>query len=372
MSIGIDFGNSFTRVALKKEGEAPQLLNIDGELKEMPSFVYIKPDGVLVAGSEAKSHAEAEPKNTINNIKRFTGASYSICVQEGQPYPFELVNENNKDQHAAVGCTINGEKKVYTVSQLLNSIFQKVAQNPELADKKVVLTIPPYMSIVQREIIKKAAKDANLKVIDVVYEPFAAIAAYADKIPDGVRNIVVFDISQTNTVVSVCKGRTNSPRLQSWSGDDVGGDSFTGDATQFISREFRVTYKQPIKNNQEAMDKLFKCIDEAKIKLLDSETVEMSVPQILPGIDYKDSMDREKFDYMIEDTLGTVMEIVDKALEDAKIAKKDVTDVIVCGGTARLPRIADVVEQHIGVKPVSGIDPANVVAYGASILASQI
>lgn len=365
MSVGIDFGNSFVRVAVKADGENPQLVAVDGNSKEMPTYLYIQQDGKIVVGEEAKTHASSEPKNTINNLKRFTGAAYDLCTSAGQPYPFELVQDNTTS-FAAVSCNVNGEKKVFTVKELLTSIFQKVAAIPEVANKRVILTIPPYMNIVQRELVKSAAKDAKLNVIDVIFEPFAAIAAYADQIPTGVRNILVFDISQTNTVVSVCKGRKNSPRLQSWSGDDIGGDSFTGDATQFIAREFRVVYNQPIKTNQEAMDKLFKVIDEGKLKLLEKDNVELSSPQILPNVDYKDTLTREKFDYMIEDTLGACMDIIDRALDSAKISKRDVTDVIVCGGSARLPRVVDVVEQHVGIKPLSGIDPAHVIAIGAS------
>ena len=369
-SIGIDVGNSNTRVAVVSgEGKETDLITFENNEKSFPTFIHITENGEFIVGNDAKSKAKESPKTTIYGLKRFLLTDYKTCVENGQPYPFELINDH---KYAAVQCELKDGKKSFTTHELVKQIFLKIAQNPEVKDNKCVITYPSYYTPQQRETLRTAAREAGLNVKDLVQEQIAAIAAYGDKLSTGRHCILIFDFSQTHTIVSIYKGNNNNYKEVSITADDVGGNDVTNDAAQFIAREFRAIYKQNLSRNEEGMKKLKDAIEVEKLKFATNDSIDLDIPGIIEGVDYKGTFTQEKFDYMTDDVYGRAAEQIDLALSQARVKKSDITDVIVCGGSSRIERMRSIVEQVVEKPPLTGIDPAEVIAYGAAQLASKL
>lgn len=366
--IGIDLGNSNTRVAsVSEDGKTFELFDFDGKAS-FPSYVFVDEEGKFVVGDEAKNQEKNHPENTINNIKRFLGADYNKCVEEGQPYPFLLVPEKKL---AAVQCETKEGKITLKPEDLHKQIFLKIQAHPKTAGKKAVITYPPYLSPQQRELIRTAAKQANITVDSMVPDPVAAIAAYEDQLGAGKHTVLVFDFSQTDTIVSIFKGEGNNYKQLSVAGDSVGGDDVNSDAAAFLSREFRVTYKQNLSRNEKGMKLLRDAIEVAKKEFPQKKEIELNIPGIIEGVDYKDTVSLEKFEYMTEDAYGRAADQITVALEHARLSKDKITHVILSGGSSRIDRMKFIVQQVTGKKPLDTIDPENVVVIGAAKLASK-
>ena len=367
--IGIDVGNSFTRVAMVGDDQNVELFTFEKDEKSFPTILRITEDGQFIVGKDAKETANDYPKTTIYGIKRFFATDFKTCVENGQPYPFELVNDHKL---ASVQCPLKDGNKVFSSQELLKQIYHKVAEHPAAKDKKCVITIPSYFTPQQRESVRTAAKESGLNVRDVVTEQAAAMAAYGEKLSKGKHTILIFDFSQSNTIVSIYRGNSNNFKELTIAGDDVGGDDVTNDAAQFLAREFRATYKQNLSRNEEGMKKLKNALDQQKLNFLTENSIELNIPGIIEGVDYKETISKEKFEYMTDDAYGRAADQITVALDQAHLKKTDLTEVIVCGGSSRIERMRSIVEQVTGLAPLSGIDPSNVIVFGAAQLASKL
>jgi molecular chaperone DnaK len=367
--IGIDLGNSITRVAsVDKDSGKVSLFEYDGE-NSFPSYVYVNEDGNFIVGKAAKEQQKNHPKNTIFNIKQFLGADYDKCVSTGVLLPFLLVQEKKE---VAVQCETKAGKIVLKVGDLLKQIFIKAASHPNAENKKFVITYPPYLSPAQREVIRSAAKAAGVTVDSMVVDPLAAIAAYEDQFGPGKHTVLVFDCGQTDTVVSIFKGNNNNYKQLCTVVDSVGGDDINYSAGSFLSREFRATYRKNLSRDERGMKLLRDAIEVAKKELRGNNEIELNIPGIVEGVDYKDVISREKFDYITEDVYDRAAGQINAALELAKITEKDLTHVILSGGSSKLESMKATVKAVTAKEPFDTIDPQNVVAIGAAKLASKL
>jgi len=366
--IGIDLGTTNSVVAIMQGGDPEVITNEEGG-RTTPSVVAFGKDGSIMAGQVAKRQAVTNPENTIYSIKRFMGRKYDEVSEEMTIVPYKVIKASNGDAKIVV------KDKEYAPPEISAKILQKLKHAAEeyLGEKitDAVITTPAYFNDSQRQATKDAGKIAGLNVKRIINEPTAAALAYGlDKKKD--ETIAVFDFGGGTFDVSILEVGDNVVEVKATNGDThLGGDNLDQRVINWLITEFKKDQGIDLSKDQMAMQRLKEAAEKAKIELSTAQETEINLPFITADASGPKHMNirlsRSKFEQLVEDLIEKSKEPCLKALSDAKISASDVDEVVLVGGTTRMPKVQELVKQVFGKDPHKGVNPDEVVAMGAAI-----
>jgi len=367
--IGIDLGTTNSVVSVMEGGEPVVIPNAEGA-RTTPSIVAYKKDGERLVGGPAKRQAVTNPQNTIFSIKRFTGRRYDEVSSEIKTVPYEVVSGDGNTARVKV------EDRVYTPQEISAMILQKLKQTAEdyLGDKvtEAVITVPAYFNDAQRTATKEAGEIAGLKVRRIINEPTAAALAYGLDKKDHDEIIAVYDLGGGTYDVSILELGDGVFEVKATYGDThLGGDDFDQRLIDYIADEFKKEEGIDLRNDKMALQRLKEAAEKAKIELSSATQTNINLPFITATQEGPKhlSLDltRSKFEQLIDDLVRRTIPQMEKALKDAGLAKSEVDEVILVGGSTRIPYVQQTVEEFFGKKPNKSVNPDEVVAIGAAI-----
>ncbi len=368
--IGIDLGTTNSCVAVM-EGKEPVVIPNDEGRRTTPSIVGFLENGERKVGDSAKRQAITNPVNTIRSIKRFMGMRFSDVTDEADNMAYKVVKGDNN----TVRIDING--RLYTPQEISAMVLQKMKQTAEeyLGHEvtEAVITVPAYFNDSQRQATIEAGEIAGLKVKRIINEPTAASLAYGLNKKTDDMNIAVFDLGGGTFDISILELGDGVFEVKSTNGDThLGGDDFDQVLIDFLADEFlKENPKLDLRKDPMALQRLKEASEKAKIELSSSQETEINLPYIT-AIDgapkhLVKKITRAKFEQLSNELVERTLEPCRKALKDANMTTNDIDEVILVGGSTRIPKIQEVVEKFFGKKPSKGVNPDEVVAVGASI-----
>jgi len=373
--IGIDLGTTNSCVAIMEGGEPKVLVNEEGA-RTTPSVVAYTKDGDRLVGQIAKRQAVTNPENTIYSSKRFIGRRFSETQEETKLVPYTVVSKNNGADSAF---KIVGDKTVSPeeVGAAVLAKLKKVAEDylgAEVTD--AVITVPAYFNDAQRQATKDAGKIAGLNVMRIINEPTAAALAYGlDKKKD--QKIVIYDFGGGTFDVSVLEVGDGVVEVKSTNGDThLGGDNFDTVILEWLIAEFKKDQGIDLKNDKMALQRLKEAAEKAKIELSSAQETDLNLPYITADQTgpkhLQTKLSRSKFDQMTEDLVKRSMEPCKKALSDSGLSTSQIDEVVLVGGSTRIPAIQKAVKEFFGKEPNRSVNPDEVVALGASVQAGVL
>ena len=367
--IGIDLGTTNSCVAVMEGNEPVVIPNSEGR-RTTPSIVAFIKDGERKVGDPAKRQAITNPKQTISSIKRFMGESFDKVALERSRVPYEVVKGDNNTARVKIG------DRAYTPQEISAMILQKMKKTAEdyLGHEvtEAVVTVPAYFNDAQRQATKEAGEISGLKVLRIINEPTAAALAYGLDKKHHDTKVAVFDLGGGTFDVSVLELGEGVFEVKSTNGDThLGGDDFDQVIMGWLAEEFKNDEGLDLRKDPMAMQRLKEAAEKAKIELSSSTQTEINLPYIMPvdGIPKHlvKTLTRAKFEQLSDTLIQRTLEPCKKALSDAKLSASDIDEVILVGGSTRIPAIQDLVEKFFGKKPSKGVNPDEVVAVGAAI-----
>ncbi|CAI4043754.1 Hsp70 family ATPase KAR2 SKDI_10G1810 [Saccharomyces kudriavzevii IFO 1802] len=373
--IGIDLGTTYSCVAVMKNGKTEILANEQGN-RITPSYVAFTDDERLI-GDAAKNQVAANPTNTIFDIKRLIGLKFNDrSVQKDIKHlPFDVVN---KDGKPVVEVSVKGEKKVFTPEEISGMILGKMKQIAEdyLGTKvtHAVVTVPAYFNDAQRQATKDAGTIAGLNVLRIVNEPTAAAIAYGLDKSDKEHQIIVYDLGGGTFDVSLLSIENGVFEVQATSGDThLGGEDFDYKIVRQLMKAFKKKHGIDVSDNNKALAKLKREAEKAKRALSSQMSTRIEIDSFVDGIDLSETLTRAKFEELNLDLFRKTLKPVEKVLQDSGLEKKDVDDIVLVGGSTRIPKVQQLLESFFdGKKASKGINPDEAVAYGAAVQAGVL
>ena len=371
--IGIDLGTTNSVVAVMEGSEPVVITNSEGG-RTTPSVVGFAKDGNRLVGQVAKRQAVTNPENTIYSIKRFMGRRFDEVSDEMKQVPYRVTEASNKD----VRVDING--KEYSPPEISAMILQKLKQAAEdyLGQKveRAVITVPAYFNDAQRQATKDAGKIAGLEVLRIVNEPTAAALAYGlDKKKD--ETIAVFDFGGGTFDISILEVGEGVVEVKSTNGDThLGGDDIDERLIEWITEEFRKDQGIDLSKDKMALQRLKEAAEKAKIELSSTMETEINLPFITADQSGPKhlvlKLTRARFESLVADLLQRTLEPCRNALKDAGVTAAQIDEVVLVGGSTRIPKIQEMVKEFFGKEPHKGINPDEVVAIGAGVQAGVL
>ena len=367
--IGIDLGTTNSCVAVFEGNEPVVIANSEGK-RTTPSVVGFVENGERKIGDPAKRQAITNPKNTVYSIKRFMGENWQQTEKEISRVPYSVVNEGGYPR-----VDINGRK--YTPQEISAMVLQKMKKTAEdyLGQEvtEAVITVPAYFSDSQRQATKEAGQIAGLDVKRIVNEPTAAALAYGVDKANKDMKIAVFDLGGGTFDISILEFGGGVFEVLSTNGDThLGGDDFDQVIIDWLVQEFKNDEGADLKSDPMAMQRLKEAAEKAKIELSSSTSTEINLPYIMPvgGVPKHlvKTLTRAKFEQLAHDLIQACLAPCQKAMADAKLNTADIDEVILVGGSSRIPAVQTLVKNYFGKEPSKGVNPDEVVAVGASIL----
>jgi molecular chaperone DnaK len=367
--IGIDLGTTNSVVAVMQGGEPVVIPNQEGA-RTTPSVVAITKTGERLVGQVAKRQAVTNPENTVYSIKRFMGRRYDEVSDEMKRIPYKVV----KGDHDDARVDILG--KVYSPPQISAMILGKLKSAAEdfLGEKvtKAVITVPAYFNDAQRQATKQAGEIAGLEVVRIINEPTAAALAYGlDKKSD--ETIAVYDLGGGTFDISVLEVGAGVVEVKSTNGDThLGGDDIDQRIVDWMIDEFKKENNIDLSKDRMALQRLKEAAEKAKIELSQMMETTINLPFLTAGaagpIHFEKNLTRTRLEQLMNDLLERSMKPVKQALEDAKMSPNDIQEVVMVGGSTRIPKVQQLVRTFFGGKePHKGVNPDEVVAVGAAI-----
>lgn len=367
--IGIDLGTTNSCVSVM-EGNDPVVIQNDEGRRTTPSIVAFLANGERKVGDPAKRQAITNPTKTISSIKRFMGIRYSEAGKEIPRMPYKVVKGDND----SVRVDIDG--RLYTAQELSAVILQKMKKTAEdylgQTVSEAVITVPAYFNDSQRQATKEAGEIAGLTVRRIINEPTAAALAYGlDKKHKDI-HVAVFDLGGGTFDVSILEMGDGVFEVKSTNGDThLGGDDFDNEIIQWLANEFQSEERIDLRKDPMALQRLKEAAEKAKIELSSSQETEINLPYItaIDGVPKHlvRKLTRAKFEQLCDVLVERTLEPCRNALKDAGLDASKIDDVILVGGSTRIPKIQEVVEKFFGKKPSKGVNPDEVVAIGAAI-----
>jgi len=352
------------------EGNEPVVIpNAEGK-RTTPSVIAFVEGGEIKVGDPAKRQAVTNPTKTIASIKRFMGNKFSESNQEAQTVPYKVVKGDNDTPRVDI------DGRLYTPQELSAMTLQKMKKTAEdyLGQDvtEAVITVPAYFNDAQRQATKEAGEIAGLKVRRIINEPTAAALAYGLDKSGKDQKIVVYDLGGGTFDVSILELGDGVFEVLSTNGDThLGGDDFDQVIINWLADEFKSEEGVDLKQDPMALQRLKEAAEKAKIELSSSTQTEINLPYITATASgpkhLVKTLTRAKFEQLSDDLVRRSMLPCEKALKDAGISKSDIDEVILVGGSTRIPRIQEEVEKFFGKKPSKGVNPDEVVAIGAAI-----
>ena len=366
--IGIDLGTTNSCVAVFEGNEPVVIANSEGK-RTTPSVIGFVKDGERKVGDPAKRQAITNPKNTIFSIKRFMGETFEQCSKEITRVPYTVVNENGYPR-----VDIDGRK--YTPQEISAMILQKMKKTAEdyLGQEvtDAVITVLAYFSDSQRQATKEAGQIAGLNVQRIVNEPTAAALAYGVDKANKDMKIAVFDLGGGTFDISILEFGGGVFEVLATNGDThLGGDDFDQRIIDWLAQEFLNDEGVDLRQDPMALQRLKEAAEKAKIELSSSTSTEINLPYIMPvnGVPKHlvKTLSRAKFEQLCDDLIQNTIAPCRKALEDAGLSTSDINEVILVGGSTRIPAVQEIVKKFFGKEPSKGVNPDEVVAVGAAI-----
>ncbi len=372
--IGIDLGTTNSVVAVIEGGDPVVIPNAEGG-RTTPSVVGFSKDGERLVGQIAKRQAVTNPQNTIFSIKRFMGGKMSEVSTETSRVPYKIV----KGQNDLAAVEVQG--KAYTPPEISAMILQKMKQTAEdylgHAVTKAVVTVPAYFNDSQRQATKDAGKIAGLEVLRIINEPTAAALAYGlDKNKKTDEKVAVFDLGGGTYDISILElyevEGTRQFEVKSTNGDThLGGDDFDQKVIDWLVAEFKRDQGIDLSKDPMALQRLKEAAEKAKVELSGTTSTDINLPFITADqtgpkhLNYQ--LTRAKFEQLVDDLVRRTIPPMEKALKDAGLSVSEIDEVILVGGSTRMPRIQEVVKEFFKKEPNRGVNPDEVVAVGAAI-----
>ena len=368
--IGIDLGTTNSVVAVMEGGEPVVIPNSEGG-RTTPSVVAFTNEKERLVGQVARRQAITNPENTIFSIKRFMGRKGSEVTEEQKLVPYTV----STDSKGLVEVTIPNGDKSLSPPEISAMILQKMRQTAEdyLGTKvdQAVITVPAYFNDAQRQATKDAGKIAGLEVLRIINEPTAAALAYGlDKEAD--EKIAVFDLGGGTYDISILELGDGVFEVKSTNGDThLGGDDFDQRIIDWLVAEFKKDQGVDLSEDAMALQRLKEAAEKAKMELSSTQQTDINLPFITATQDgpkhMNYSMSRAKFEQLAEDLIQRTMPPMEKALKDAGLEASEIDQVILVGGSTRIPKIQEIVETFFGKEPHKGVNPDEVVGLGACI-----
>ena len=367
--IGIDLGTTNSCVSVMEGNEPVVIPNAEGK-RTTPSVIAFVEGGEIKVGDPAKRQAVTNPTKTIASIKRFMGSTYSESKKDADRSAYKVVKGDNDTARVDI------DGRLYTPQELSAMILQKMKKTAEdyLGNSvtEAVVTVPAYFNDSQRQATKEAGEIAGLKVQRIINEPTAAALAYGLDKSGKDQKIAVYDLGGGTFDISILELGDGVFEVLSTNGDTrLGGDDFDEEIIKFLADDFKKKEDIDLRKDPMALQRLKEAAEKAKIELSSSKQTEINLPYITATSSGPKhlvvSLTRSKFEQLSSDLVKRSMEPVKKAIDDAGLSIKDIDEVILVGGSTRIPVIQDQVEKFFGKKPSKGVNPDEVVAIGAAI-----
>jgi molecular chaperone DnaK len=373
-AVGIDLGTTNSVIAIMEGGEPTVLVNSEGN-RTTPSVVAFKGEQRLV-GQVAKRQSVLNAKGTLFEVKRYMGRTWDEVKEEAERSPYEVVRGDD----GGVRFVVEGKK--YTPEEISAMVLQKLVEDASatLGEKvtKAVITVPAYFNNSQREATQNAGRIAGLDVLRIVNEPTAAALAYGLE-KKGNETVLVFDLGGGTFDVSVLEVGDGVFEVRSTNGDThLGGSDFDYAVVGWLADEFQKEYGVDLRKDKQALQRLLEAAEKAKIELSGIPETTISLPFIAmdPGSNaplyLEKRLSRAKFEELIAPLLNRVRGPVEAALKDAKLSKNDIDEVLLVGGSTRVPAVKKLVQETLGKAPNQSVNPDEVVALGAAVQAGVL
>ncbi|OPL12486.1 MAG: molecular chaperone DnaK [Firmicutes bacterium ML8_F2] len=372
-AVGIDLGTTFSVVATVEGGKPEVITNTEGS-RTTPSVVAFKDSGERLVGQVAKRQAALNPEKTLFSVKRFIGRQFSEVDAERKLVPYNVVAGPNN----AVRFQVND--KQYAPEEISAMVLKKLVEDASkyLGEKitDTVITVPAYFNDAQRQATKDAGKIAGLNVLRIINEPTAASLAYGlDKKSN--ETILVFDLGGGTFDVSILEVGDGVFEVKSTNGDThLGGDNFDKAVVDWLADEFKKDQGIDLRQDKQALQRLIEAAEKAKIELSSTMETQISIPFITADASGPKHLDtkltRAKFDDLTYDLVERCRHPMKDALADAKLTEKDIDEIILVGGSTRIPAVQKLVREMTGKDPNQSVNPDEVVALGAAIQAGVL
>ncbi len=367
--IGIDLGTTNSCVSVMEGNDPVVIPNAEGK-RTTPSIVAFIEGGERKVGDPAKRQAVTNPLKTIYSIKRFMGNKYSESKMEAERVPYKVVKGDNDTPRVDI------DGRLYTPQEISAMILQKMKKTAEdylgTEVTEAVVTVPAYFNDAQRQATKEAGEIAGLKVSRIINEPTAAALAYGLDKKSEDRKIVVFDFGGGTHDVSILELGDGVFEVLSTDGDThLGGDDVDQKIIDWLAEEFKAEENMDLREDAMALQRLKEAAEKAKIELSSSASTEINLPYITATASGPKhlvrTLTKAKFEQLIDDLVKRTIEPCKTALKSAGLSKSDIDEIILVGGSTRIPAVQEAVEKFFGKAPSKGVNPDEVVAIGAAI-----
>ncbi len=372
-SVGIDLGTTFSAVAVIEGGNPVVITNAEGS-RTTPSVVAFKNNGERLVGQVAKRQAALNPENTLFSVKRFIGRQFEEVEAEKTLVPYNVVPGEN----SAVRFKI--DDKLYSPEEISSMVLKKLVEDAAkyLGEKvtEAVITVPAYFNDAQRQATKDAGKIAGLNVLRIINEPTAASLAYGLDRKEN-ETILVFDLGGGTFDVSILEVGDGVFEVKSTNGDThLGGDNFDKEIVDFLADEFKKDHGIDLRLDKQALQRLIEAAEKAKVELSSTSETQINIPFITADASGPKHLDtkltRAKFEDLTYSLVERCRQPVKDALADAGLTEKDIDEVILVGGSTRIPAVQKLIQTMTGKEPNQSVNPDEVVALGAAIQAGVL
>jgi len=373
-AIGIDLGTTYSCVGIYRDDRIEIIANDQGN-RTTPSFVAFT-DTERLIGDSAKNQVAMNPHNTVFDAKRLIGRKFNDAEVQAdmKHFPFKVIEKAGKP---VTQVEFKGEVKDFTPEEISSMILTKMRETAESylggTVNNAVITVPAYFNDSQRQATKDAGLIAGLNVLRIINEPTAAAIAYGlDKKQEGEKNVLIFDLGGGTFDVSLLTIEEGIFEVKSTAGDThLGGEDFDNRLVNHFSNEFKRKHKKDLSANARALRRLRTACERAKRTLSSSAQTSIEIDSLFEGIDFYTSITRARFEELCQDLFRGTMEPVERTLRDAKIDKSSVHEIVLVGGSTRIPKVQKLVSDFFnGKEPCKSINPDEAVAYGAAVQAA--